>query len=87
MLSDSLTLQNEYSSNHRVYLTTCVSPSVAQLSETQTLLRNLDNGAEVSLFQAARGFTIPIMLTEGSKYSLKSLTPCVKEHHSLHEHI
>ena len=70
-----------------MYLSTCVSPSVAQLSETQTLLRNLDNGAEVSLFQAAHGLTTPIMLTEGSRYSLKSLTPCVKEHHSLHEDI
>ncbi|CAK0751245.1 hypothetical protein CVIRNUC_002053 [Coccomyxa viridis] len=45
--------KNEYSSHQRVYLSTCVSPSVAQLSETQTLLRNLDNGAEIYLVGTA----------------------------------
>ena len=68
MLSDLLTLQSEYNSHQRVYLSTCVSPSVAQLSETQTLLRNLDNGAEVGPSLEVHGCTPADRMAEGSRY-------------------
>ena len=40
-------LQTPYQYQKRACSSSFISPSVAQLSETQTLLRNLDNGAEV----------------------------------------
>ena len=45
--SHFIRLQTPYQYQKRAWSSSFISPSVAQLSETQTLLRNLDNGAEV----------------------------------------
>ncbi|CAL5227735.1 g10750 [Coccomyxa viridis] len=46
-------LKAPYRYQRRAWSSSLVSPSVAHLSETQTLLRNLDNGAEIFLVGTA----------------------------------